>query len=173
MVVRPKRARLLHALLSVTALLATGVVLTLIPIWYRASDSWSVNLVLSPLCVVAAIALTAAVMFRAPRWARVAICGLVAGTVHLATVATFYDVSSIGWAVVWAVGTGSIVVAVVGGMLTGVYQVRRPANAVTGVGGGPPAPHGDGLSVHVRLARAWARSPAHSAAEECISASVP
>lgn len=127
MVVRPKRARLLQALLSVAALLATGVVLTLIPIWYRASDSWSVNLVLSPLCVVAAIASTAAVMFRAPRWAWVAICGLVGGTAHLATVATLYDVSSFEWAVVWAVGNGSIVVAVVGGMLAGVYQVAKPA----------------------------------------------
>lgn len=77
MVVGPKRARLLQGLLSVTALLATGVVLTLIPVWYRAVDSWSINLVLSSFWVVAAIALTAAVMFRAPRWGRVAICGLV------------------------------------------------------------------------------------------------
>lgn len=125
MVVGPKRARLLQGLLSVTALLATGVVLTLIPIWYRAVDSWSINLVLPPLWVVAAIALTAAVMFRAPRWGRVASCGLVGGTVHLVTVASLYDVSSFEWAVVWAVGTGSIVVAVVGGMLAAVYQPPR------------------------------------------------
>ena len=125
MVIAPKRSPLLQGLLSVTALFATGVVLTLIPFWYRAVDSWSINLVLSPFWVVAAIALTAAVMFRAPRWARVAICGLVGGTVHLVTVATLYDLSSFEWAVIWAVGTGSIVVAVVGGMLAAVYQPPR------------------------------------------------
>ena len=65
-VVTPNRALLLEALLSVTALLSTGVVLTLIPFWIRALDTWSVNAVLSRLCIAAAIALTAVAILRAP-----------------------------------------------------------------------------------------------------------
>ena len=110
-----------------TALLATGVALTLIAIWHHAFDAWSVNLVLAPFCVVAAIAITAMVMFRAPRWARVLACGLVGGTVHLASVRTLYEVSSFEWAAAWAFATGSILVAIFGGMLAGLYQVPRPA----------------------------------------------
>ena len=107
------------------------MVLTLIPFWFRAFDAWSVKAVLSQLCVVAAIALTAVMMFGAARrgaarWARVAICGLVGGAVHLATLTVFHDIVSLGWAVVVAVGTGSIVIAVIGGMLAGVGLPARP-----------------------------------------------
>lgn len=103
--------------LSGIALALTGALLTMIPFWTRAVDTWSVNVVLSPACVVLSIALTALLMQRTPRWARSIAGGLVGGVVHLGTVPVFYDVASFEWAVVWAVGSGSVLVAAIGGML--------------------------------------------------------
>ncbi|MBN9103943.1 MAG: hypothetical protein J0I14_02975 [Propionibacteriaceae bacterium] len=128
---RPEAARFARAasaVVSAVALVVTGAVLALIPFWTGALDRWSPGAVLAPVIVVAAIAATGLAMMRAPRWARAAACGIVACLVHLVAVHVFCNVSSFEWMVVWVVGTGSIVVAAVGGMLSAIYQ-RSPRHS--------------------------------------------
>jgi hypothetical protein len=115
----------LHASISVVALIATGVLLTLIPFWTRALSSWSPAAVVPPLCVVASVALTALLLQRAPRWARAAVCGLVGGAAQLWMASIFYNASAFEWVFLWSVLSGALLVAVLGSMLVGIYQARR------------------------------------------------
>lgn len=110
-------SRQFEIVVSGVLLVVTGVLLTMIPFWTRSVDTWSVSAIASPVCVLLSVVLTTVLMRGTPRWARAIAGGLVGAAVHLGTVPLFYDVASFEWAVVWAVGTGSIVVAAIGGML--------------------------------------------------------